>query len=278
MSQLKRKRIDESVGGGLSRNVRPNTNAPLPPTSTVPSSSSALLSSTTTTYPTQPSTETSYQNQLAISNQSNTSSSAGTSLANFNGTNNNSSYSSALSSSLMEITLHNIVATINLQCPLDLKKIMLKTRNSEYNPRRFTAVIMRIRDPKVTALIFASGKIVCTGAKSEDDAYRGAHKFHRLIKKIGYSKAKFTDFQLQNVTGSCDVGFPIRLESLAYAHGKFCHYEPELFPGLVYRMVTPKVVLLVFVSGKLVITGAKSKDNIQQAFEKIYPVLYSYRK
>ena len=77
---------------------------------------------------------------------------------------------------------------------------------------------------------------------------------------------------------SCDVRFPIRLEGLAYAHGHFSSYEPELFPGLIYRMVKPKVVLLIFVSGKIVLTGAKVRDEIYQAFNAILPVLSEYKK
>jgi len=74
------------------------------------------------------------------------------------------------------------------------------------------------------------------------------------------------------------VRFPIRLEGLAYAHGYFCSYEPELFPGLIYRMRSPKVVLLVFVSGKVVLTGAKAREDIYAAFDAIYPVLQEFRK
>lgn len=137
---------------------------------------------------------------------------------------------------------------------------------------------MRIRDPKTTALIFASGKMVVTGAKSEDASRLAARKYARIIQKLGFD-AQFRDFKIQNIVGSCDVKFPIRLEGLAYAHANFSSYEPEvgvamtflsaalshsahraqsqLFPGLIYRMILPKVVLLIFVSGKIVLTGAK---------------------
>ncbi|CAG8750537.1 12087_t:CDS:2, partial [Cetraspora pellucida] len=152
--------------------------------------------------------------------------------------------------------LQNIVATVNLGCKLDLKTIALHARNAEYNPKRFAAVIMRIREPKTTALIFASGKMVVTGAKSEDDSKLASRKYARIIQKLGFN-ARFTDFKIQNIVGSCDVKFPIRLEGLAYSHGHFSSYEPELFPGLIYRMVKPKIVLLIFVSGKIVLTGAK---------------------
>jgi len=173
--------------------------------------------------------------------------------------------------------LQNIVATVNLDCRLELKTIALHARNAEYNPKRFAAVVMRIREPKTTALIFASGKMVVTGAKSEDDSKLAARKYARIVQKLGFP-AKFTDFKIQNIVGSCDVKFPIRLEGLAFSHNQFANYEPELFPGLIYRMVKPKIVLLIFVSGKIVLTGAKVREEIYQAFEAIYPVLSEFRK
>ncbi|XBW36160.1 hypothetical protein QEN19_001740 [Hanseniaspora menglaensis] len=174
-------------------------------------------------------------------------------------------------------TLQNIVATVNLDCKLDLKTIALHARNAEYNPKRFAAVIMRIREPKTTALIFASGKMVVTGAKSEQDSKLASRKYARIIQKIGFD-SKFKDFKIQNIVASCDVKFPIRLEGLAFSHGTFSSYEPELFPGLIYRMVKPKIVLLIFVSGKVVLTGAKKREEIYQSFENIYPVLSEFRK
>jgi TATA-box binding protein (TBP) (component of TFIID and TFIIIB) len=131
---------------------------------------------------------------------------------------------------------------------------------------------MRIREPKTTALIFASGKMVVTGAKSEDDSKLASRKYARIIQKLGFG-AKFTDFKIQNIVGSCDIKFPIRLEGLASRHHHFSSYEPELFPGLIYRMIKPKIVLLIFVSGKIVLTGAKVREEIYTAFESIYPVL-----
>jgi transcription initiation factor TFIID TATA-box-binding protein len=174
-------------------------------------------------------------------------------------------------------TLQNVVATVNLNCKLDLKNIALRARNAEYNPKRFAAVIMRIREPKTTALIFASGKIVITGAKSEKQSRMAAQRYAKIINKLGFN-ANFGDFKIQNIVSSCDTKFSIRLEGLAYAHSNYCSYEPELFPGLIYRMVKPKIVLLIFVSGKIVLTGAKVRDDIYQAFENIYPVLTQYRK
>jgi len=173
--------------------------------------------------------------------------------------------------------LQNVVSTVNLGVQLDLKKIASKARNAEYNPKRFAAVIMRIREPKTTALIFASGKMVCTGAKSENDSRTAARKYAKIISRLGFA-AKFLEFKIQNIVGSCDVGFPIRLEGLACEHASFSSYEPELFPGLIYRMHEPRVVLLIFVSGKIVLTGAKERKQIYQAFDNIYPILCNFRK
>lgn len=145
------------------------------------------------------------------------------------------------------------------------------------NKQRFAAAIMRIRNPKTTALIFASGKMVCTGAKTEALAREAARKYAKVIIKLGFP-AQFKDFKIQNMVGSCDVKFPIRLEGLAWSHGHFAQYEPELFPGLIYRMQMPKIVLLIFVSGKIVLTGGKRREDIYQAFENIYPVLTEFKK
>ncbi|XP_053153839.1 TATA-box-binding protein [Hemicordylus capensis] len=173
--------------------------------------------------------------------------------------------------------LQNIVSTVNLGCKLDLKTIALRARNAEYNPKRFAAVIMRIREPRTTALIFSSGKMVCTGAKSEDQSRLAARKYARVVQKLGFP-AKFLDFKIQNMVGSCDVKFPIRLEGLVLTHQQFSSYEPELFPGLIYRMIKPRIVLLIFVSGKVVLTGAKVRAEIYEAFENIYPILKGFKK
>ncbi|KAK9681748.1 hypothetical protein RND81_10G025400 [Saponaria officinalis] len=148
-------------------------------------------------------------------------------------------------------TIHNIVSTVNLDCKLNLQAIALHARNAEYNPKRFTAVIMRIRDPKTTALIFSSGRLVCTGAKTESDSKLAARKYARIIEK---------------------------LELFQCFSGEFAHYDPELFPGLIYRMVKSKIVMLIFVSGKIVITGAKVREEIYIAFENIFPLINQFKK
>lgn len=176
-----------------------------------------------------------------------------------------------------EPTLQNIVSTVDMKCKLDLKTIALNARNTEYNPKRFAAAIMKIRNPKTTALIFSSGKMVCTGAKSEEDSKKAAKKYAKTIKNMGFD-VKFTDFKVQNIVASADVGFAIRLESLSHKHVDFCQYEPEIFPGLIYRIYEPKVVVLIFVSGKIVLTGAKTREQIKEAYSNILPALQMHKK
>lgn len=89
---------------------------------------------------------------------------------------------------------------------------------------------------------------------------------------------RFTDFKVQNIVASADVGFAIRLESLSHKHAEFCQYEPEIFPGLIYRIYSPKVVVLIFVSGKIVLTGAKTREQIQEAYNSILPALQMHKK
>ncbi|XP_046712621.1 TATA box-binding protein-like 2 isoform X1 [Silurus meridionalis] len=106
---------------------------------------------------------------------------------------------------------------------------------------------MRIREPRTTALIFSSGKLVCTGTKSEEQSHLAARKYVRVVQKVGFP-GKF-------LVGSCDVCFPIQLECLELAHKQFSRYEPELVPDLIYRMVKPRIDLVIFVSGKVVLTA-----------------------
>uniref|UniRef100_A0A7S3GIM2 TATA-box-binding protein n=1 Tax=Palpitomonas bilix TaxID=652834 RepID=A0A7S3GIM2_9EUKA len=177
-------------------------------------------------------------------------------------------------------TIQNVVATCNLGNKLKLQELSKRAKNTEYKPKRFAAVVMRIRDPKTTALIFSSGKMVCTGAKTEENSRYAARKYANMINKLDMEGVKITlsDFKIQNMVASCNVEFSIMLEKLAVDHSSFCVYEPEVFPGLVYKMNSPKIVLLIFVSGKIVLTGAKSRAQIYEAFEKIYDVLLLFRK
>ncbi|OQR93025.1 TATA-box-binding protein [Achlya hypogyna] len=177
----------------------------------------------------------------------------------------------------LPLHIKNVVGTIDVQVPLDLTTIALHARNAEYNPRRFAAVIMRLRDPKTTALIFASGKVVITGASTEKNCRIAARKYCKVLQKLNFP-AKFEMFKICNMMGTSDVRFPIRLEGLLNDHSRFCTYEPELFPGLIFKLVEPKLTFLIFVSGKIVICGAKETNDMRLALEKMHPLLLEYRK
>lgn len=98
-------------------------------------------------------------------------------------------------------------------------------------------------------------------------------------KQTEQVNTSLTEFKIQNIVASCDVGFSIKLEALLEEHKQLrCHYEPELFPGLIYKMENPKIVLLIFTSGKIVLAGGKTRRDIYTAFQKIYPVLFSFKK
>lgn len=137
---------------------------------------------------------------------------------------------------------------------------------------------MRLREPKATALIFGSGKLVITGTKSAHNSSLATKKIAYILERIGFQPQDHINFKVQNIVGTVDCGFPIRLEGVAFAHPTFSSYEPELFPGLIYRLAQPKVVLLIFVSGKVVITGAKTEESLVEGLQRVFPILCEFRK
>ncbi|XWS44756.1 hypothetical protein CRYUN_Cryun15aG0074900 [Craigia yunnanensis] len=119
--------------------------------------------------------------------------------------------------------------------------------------------------------------MVCTGAKTEQQSLLATRKYAWILQKLGFN-ITFNDFKIHNIVASCDIRFPLSLVRLATYHGYFTVYEPELFPGLIYRMKEPRVTILVFPSGKIVLAGARKTAEIFEAVKNIYPVLMSYRK
>jgi len=136
---------------------------------------------------------------------------------------------------------------------------------------------IRIRNPKTTALTFSSGNIVCTGSKNIDESLLACRKYTRLLQNAGI-KVSFKDFKIQNIVASVAVNFPLKLHELAESNGPYVSYEASLFPGAVLRVSNPKVVFLLFRSGKIVITGARDIEDIKRAFLCIYePFILKYR-
>jgi len=173
--------------------------------------------------------------------------------------------------------LQNVVATFNLGVDhLDLRAIALEKPFIEYNPQKFAAATLRIRQPRTTALAFASGNMVCTGAKTELESRLAGRKYVRLLQKHGIP-VSFRAFKIQNIVASAEVPHTLKLMELSRSYGPYVSYEPDLFPGLVFRTTEPKLVFLLFRSGKIVITGAKSRDEIAQTFKMLfYGIIVKY--
>lgn len=166
--------------------------------------------------------------------------------------------------------LQNVVATFNIGLErIDLRNLALTHSFIEYNPYKFAAATMRISNPRTTALAFASGNMVCTGAQTEAKSRLASRKYVRLLQKHGVP-VSFRDFKIQNIVAATYVHRTIKLNELAKAFGPFVSYEPDLFPGLVFRTTDPKLVFLIFRSGKIVITGAKKRDQITDTYDKLY--------
>ena len=169
-----------------------------------------------------------------------------------------------------EIHMQNVVATFNLGLHhIDLSVLACRTEFVEYNPKKFAAATARIRYPRTTALIFASGNMVCTGAKDEMRARLAGWKYVCILRKSGFD-VKFCNFRIQNLVASTNIGHLLRLEELSTAYGACAGYEPDLFPGLILRLEQPKVVYLCFRSGRIVITGARSRELIHGSFKDVY--------
>ncbi len=170
------------------------------------------------------------------------------------------------------INIENVVASATLKQRVDLNAVVKGYPGVEYRPEQFPGLVFRLKRPKTATLIFNSGKMVCTGAKSEKEARRAVMRVIKELKKSGIIIISKPELKIQNIVASASLGGMIDLEKAAYTLGKTM-YEPEQFPGLIYRMAEPKVVILLFASGKLVCTGAKQEQDVYEAVSKLHKEL-----
>ena len=175
----------------------------------------------------------------------------------------------------LSINIVNVVASASLDQKINLLDIMKAFRNVEYRPKQFPGLVFRLKRPKTATLIFGSGKMVCTGSKSEKQARSAVNKVVRELKNNGIVILGKPKIVIQNMVASANLHGSIDLETAADILDNVM-YEPEQFPGLIYRMSDPKTVLLLFASGKLVCTGAKSEEMVYESVGKIYEVLKDY--
>ncbi|MDD1655945.1 MAG: TATA-box-binding protein [Methanomicrobiales archaeon] len=168
------------------------------------------------------------------------------------------------------LKIENIVASAKVSDFLDLPTLASKIKDAEYNKKRFPGVVLRMQDPKIAALVFGSGKVVLTGAKSIDSLSRGLEILGNQLRALNISIPDSLTYKIQNIVTSADLGAPINLNKIAVGFNlEMIEYEPEQFPGLVYRLEDPKVVVLLFGSGKLIITGGKQPDDAKRAVQRI---------
>lgn len=170
------------------------------------------------------------------------------------------------------IEIVNVVASATIDQSLDLYKIQEKFPDVEYNPEQFPGAVFRLKIPKTATLIFRTGKMVCTGSKSEDMARKAVKT---VVEKLRKGKIKIKNdatVTIQNIVSSINLGGPVHLEKAARTVPRSM-YEPEQFPGLIHRMLDPKVVILIFASGKLVCTGAKTAQDVYRAVNSLHALL-----
>jgi len=168
------------------------------------------------------------------------------------------------------LRIENIVASAKITESLDLPLIASNIKDADYNKKRFPGVVIRMKDPKIAALVFGSGKVVLTGAKSVENLDRGLAILGDLLRNLQIDIPIELSYTIQNIVTSADLGTGINLNKIAIGFNlERIEYEPEQFPGLVYRLEKPKVVVLLFGSGKLIITGGKVAEDARLAVLKI---------
>jgi len=168
------------------------------------------------------------------------------------------------------ISIENVVASTAIGQELDLQSVAMDLDGADYDPEQFPGLVYRTQSPKSAALIFRSGKVVCTGANSTEAVHKSLDIVFEKLRVLQIPVAEDLEITVQNIVSSADLGVDLNLNAIAIGLGlENIEYEPEQFPGLVYRLDEPEVVALLFGSGKLVITGGKQREDAEKAVEVI---------
>ena len=176
----------------------------------------------------------------------------------------------------VDYKIENVVATVTVEITekIDLIQIARKLAYVEYNPERFPGLVMRIQKPRATFLIFSTGKMVVTGLRQATDAKNAVKQAVKNIQNTGV-KISNPEITIQNIVASGDLHTNIDLNMAAIVM-EYAMYEPEVFPGLIYRLKEPKTVFLIFSTGKIVCTGAKNKEIVREAVIKLNKQVYEF--
>ncbi|MEA3429951.1 MAG: TATA-box-binding protein [Nanoarchaeota archaeon] len=170
---------------------------------------------------------------------------------------------------MANIKVVNLVVTTDLEHKLQLEKIASTLSNVEYNPEQFPGLVMRIKEPKSSALLFSSGKVVCAGAKTIEDANKSVLKIIDNLKKLNVKITIKPTLKIQNLVGSGALGLDLNLNELTMKLSN-TEYEPEQFPGLVYKIKEPHPAsFLLFSNGKIVCTGTKNEEEMNKCVEQL---------
>jgi transcription initiation factor TFIID TATA-box-binding protein len=170
------------------------------------------------------------------------------------------------------VSIENVVASASVDQKMDLNEIVKNFPDVEYHPDQFPGLVFRLKVPKTATLIFTSGKMVCTGAKSEEMSRKAVKTVVKNLRKGGIKVKKEATVTIQNIVASINLGGKIHLEQAARTLPRSM-YEPEQFPGLIHRMLDPKTVILLFSSGKLVCTGAKKEEDVYRSVHNLHSLL-----
>ncbi|KAH8273376.1 hypothetical protein KR018_002041 [Drosophila ironensis] len=175
----------------------------------------------------------------------------------------------------LDIVINNVVCSFSVRCHLKLREIALNGANVEYR-RENGMVTMKLRHPYTTASIWSSGRITCTGATSETMAKVAARRYARCLGKLGFP-TRFQNFRIVNVLGTCSMPWAIKIVNFSERHRDNASYEPELHPGVTYKMRDPKATLKIFSTGSITVTAA-SVNDVESAIQHIYPLVFEFRK
>lgn len=170
--------------------------------------------------------------------------------------------------SVRDIKIVNIVVSTSLEHDIPLEKMAATLSNTEYNPEQFPGLVIRIKEPKTSALIFSSGKVVCTGARTMKEVAESLKKIIKSLEKINIKIKVKPELNIQNIVASGSIGMALNLNTLAMKLEN-TEYEPEQFPGLVYKLLEAKATFLLFSNGKIVCTGTKSEQEVYQAVDML---------
>jgi len=170
------------------------------------------------------------------------------------------------------ISIVNVVASATIDQRLDLKDITKKFPDVEWNPDQFPGAVFRLKNPKTATLLFRTGKMVCTGAKSEEMARKAVSNVVKLLRKGKIKIKNEATVTIQNIVASINLGGRVHLEKAARSLPRSM-YEPEQFPGLIHRMLDPKTVILIFSSGKLVCTGSRTEKDVYRSVNNLHSML-----